>query len=131
MRRPTVARSLARLALPSVLALQACTSTSGSLPPNLRTTARIVRPPAIAPVKPVSFEEPDRIKIEYGSRCGQSDQPGEEAVIEFDGSMSVPSYATAATVALGWKFRYLNDDNHVGSVGVRIVDVSHDGPVLR
>lgn len=123
-------RLVVNLTLLSALALafQACT-TSGRTPDQFRSAKRVARPPVTTPVKPVSSEDPDRLRVEYDSRCAQA---GPHEAVELDGFMSLPAYATAATVALiGWKFRYIHAQHHISWVSARIEEVSRQGSELR
>jgi CARDB len=69
-------------------------------------------------------EDPGKIMIAHGSACAETDDPGEEEIIELAGTFTLPFYANAATVFLnGWRLRYLGGDEHFKSVSAAITDI--------
>jgi hypothetical protein len=107
---------------------------AGSDRPGSRRAAPAPAPPLLR-VQPAAVRRVARLAalsdlgVTEGSSCGQAEGRGR---IEMEGSETLPSFATAATVLLnGWKLRYLRGDHHVRAVYAAIEAVRLDGPTLR
>jgi hypothetical protein len=71
----------------------------------------------------VVFETPGQIKVMHG--FGRAQNPG-TFLVKLEQRVSVPAYATRATVFLnGWHLVYPND-HHVMAVGALITKIKHD-----
>lgn len=93
---------------------------------------RVVRVEPTATSIALDIEDPGKIIVTHGfGGCGESDQDGEEAVVELEGSFTVPTYADAATVFLsGWQLSYLGGDEHLNSLAAGIFDIELSGSEL-
>lgn len=105
--------------------LFSCTTTPGPISPPVVS----VEPTATSVA--LDIEDPGKIIVTHGSACGESDQPGEEAIVELAGSFTLPTYADAATVLLnGWQLRYLDGDEHLSRISASIADIELNGGAL-
>ncbi len=67
------------------------------------------------------LEEPGKIIVIHGSRCGKSNKDGRENSLCFEDEVELPSYVTDATVFLnGWDLQYLKGDRPVAGLGAVI-----------
>jgi hypothetical protein len=72
----------------------------------------------------VVFETPGQIKVMHG--FGRAQNLG-TFLVKIEQRVSVPAYATRATVFLnGWHLGYLPNDHHVMAVGALITKIKHD-----
>jgi hypothetical protein len=81
------------------------------------------------------LEDPGVIKIEsVFEECGESTLNADDNVLAvvLQGSMSLPSYVTNATVVLnGWKLKYLKNNHHVSVINAHIRDIELTGSTLN
>lgn len=116
-------RRLHRLVMPIFLMLLASCATMVRNSPE-PVFPRVARVEPTATSIALDIEDPGKIIVTHGSACGESDQPGEEEVVELAGSFTLPAYANAATVLLnGWQLRYLGGDEHLRSLSASIADI--------
>ncbi|MFQ5881616.1 MAG: CARDB domain-containing protein [Candidatus Methylomirabilales bacterium] len=123
-------RPLHRLVMPVfLLLLVSCATTVRESTMPVRP--RVARVESTATSIALDIEDPGKIIVKHGSACGESDQPGEEEVVELAGSFTLPAYANAATVLLrGWQLRYLGGDEHLRWLSASIADIELSGSEL-
>ena len=86
---------------------------------NLPLTSLTAAPPT------VTLEQAGVVQIMHGS--GTAQLPSGKHVIKVEDGVSIPSYATQATVFLnGWRLNYLGGDQHVADVGALITNITLD-----
>lgn len=109
--------------------LVSCTTTPRDTP--TRFSAPTARVAATVTETAMLLEDPGTIVVEDGSACGESQQSGEEEIVELAGSFDLPGYADSATVVLnGWRVAYLGGDEHIRGVSAAIEDIELQDGVL-
>jgi hypothetical protein len=85
-----------------------------------------------APPPAIVFEEPGTVIAYHGFACAESDKNGTEEVLQIEQSLTLPPYATNATVFLnGWELQYLRGDHHVRGLGTLIGNIRVEGQTLK
>lgn len=95
-------------------------------------TGRVVLKNVKSSSQTTVFESPGTLIAYHGSACAESNKSGIEDIVGVEQSITLPAYATKATVFLnGWDLNYLSGDHQVAGLGTAIINIRIEGNSLK